>query len=139
MNKETITVETLIDAPLEKIWEYWTDPKHIVKWTTASDDWHTPKATNDLRPGGKFLTRMEAKDGSFGFDFEGVYAVVEPHKKIEYDMADGRNVKVTFEKQNDKYKVIESFHAEDTNPIEMQKAGWQAILDNFKTYVEAPM
>ncbi len=136
MSNTIITVETTIAASIEKIWEHWTNSKHIVNWAFASDDWCAPKATNDLKTGGKFLTRLEAKDGSFGFDFEGVYTMVDLHKKIEYDIADGRHVQIEFVKQADSYKVIESFEAEDENPVEMQKSGWQSFLDNFKKNVE---
>jgi uncharacterized protein YndB with AHSA1/START domain len=135
--KIVITVEATIDAPVEKIWNCFTAPEHIIQWCHASDDWHAPRATNDIRTGGKFTTRMEAKDGSMGFDFEGIYTNIQQNKNIEYGIADGRTVKVDFVKDGDKYKVIESFEAETTNPPEMQKAGWQAILDNFKKYVES--
>lgn len=134
--KEKITVEAIIDAPIEKIWSFWIEPAHIIKWNNASDDWFTPRATNDLRTGGKFLSRMEARDGSMGFDFEGVYVDVQPNETIEYNMLDGRNVKISFEKAGDQYKVVESFDPENTNPIDLQRNGWQAILNNFKNYVE---
>jgi uncharacterized protein YndB with AHSA1/START domain len=141
MNEKTIyiaiTVNAIIDAPVQKVWEYWTDPKHIIHWNFASDDWHTPIAENDLRTGGKFLSRMEARDGSMGFDFEGEYLNVEPLKLIEYVLADDRKIKVYFEPDGDKTKVTEVFDPETQNPVEMQRAGWQAILDNFKKYVEA--
>ena len=132
-----ITVEVVVNAPLEKVWNCWTAPEHITKWCQASDDWHSPKATNDVRVGGKFLTRMEAKDGSFGFDFEGTYTAVDLHKRIEYDMADGRIAKISFLKEGNGCKIIESFEAETENPEEMQKGGWQAILNSFKKYAEA--
>lgn len=131
-----ITVEATINAPVEKVWNYWTDPKHIVRWNNASDDWHTPKAENDLRVGGKFLSRMEAKDGSFGFDFSGEYTAVDKHKRIEYSLGDDRKVQVIFESKGNETKVTERFEAENTHSVEMQQAGWQAILDNFKKYVE---
>lgn len=133
---QVITIEAIINAPIEKVWEYWIEPEHIVKWNAASDDWHTTKATNDLRVGGKFSSRMEAKDGSFGFDFEGTYTAVDLHKKIEYTMSDGRNVSTEFTEQSGGCKVVTKFDAEETNPVEMQRGGWQAILDNFKKYVE---
>lgn len=132
-----ITIESSIHAPIEKVWKYWTSPEHITKWNNASDDWHTPHAENDLRVGGKFLSRMEAKDGSFGFDFEGVYDEVIIHEKIAYSMSDGRTVDTTFIKQGDQTKVVSTFDAENQNSLEMQRGGWQAILDNFKKYVEA--
>ena len=131
-----IIVESIINAPVEKIWNYWTAPEHISNWCAASDDWHTPSAENDLRTGGKFSYRMEAKDGSFGFDFGGVYDEVITNKLIAYTIGDGRKVKITFSTQGAQTKVVESFEAESTNPIEMQRSGWQAILDNFKKYTE---
>src|SRR5258705_9748615 len=132
--KTVITVESLVNTPVEKVWEYWSMPEHIMKWNNASDDWHSPRAENDLRPGGSFTIRMEAKDGSFGFDFGGIYDAVRKNEYIEYTMGDGRKVKVTFSPQASQTKVVESFEAEGTNPIEMQRGGWQAILDNFKRY-----
>ncbi|HKZ67554.1 MAG TPA: SRPBCC family protein [Chitinophagaceae bacterium] len=132
-----ITVENTINAPVEKVWEYWSKPEHITKWANASDDWHTTRAENDLRVGGSFISRMEAKDGSFGFDFGGVYDAVRNNEYIEYTLGDGRKVKITFTPQDNKTKVVESFDAETTNSVEMQRGGWQAILDNFKKYTEA--
>jgi uncharacterized protein YndB with AHSA1/START domain len=137
LNKTTITVENTVEAPAEKVWKFWTSPEHITKWNCASDDWHSPFAENDLRVGGKFLARMEAKDGSFGFDFGGVYDEVKTNELIEYTLGDGRKVVVTFANNGQGTKVVETFEAEGTNPIEMQKGGWQSILDNFKKYVEA--
>ncbi len=137
MTSNMITVEALINAPIEKVWEFWTKPEHIMVWNAASDDWHTPSATNDLRTGGKFTSRMEAKDGSFGFDFEGIYDEVKHLELIKYGMADGRKVQVEFIKEGNKTQIIEKFDAESVNPVDMQKAGWQAILNNFKKYVEA--
>ena len=136
-NKMVITVENIINAPVEKIWDYWTKPVHITKWNNASDDWHTPHAENDLRVGGSFVSRMEAKDGSMGFDFSGIYDAVRNKEYIEYTAADGRKVKVFFWVQGNSTKVVESFEAENTNSIEMQQEGWQAILNNFKKYTEA--
>ncbi|MFS0776824.1 SRPBCC family protein [Neobacillus sp. 3P2-tot-E-2] len=130
-----IIVETTVQAPVEKVWEYWTEPTHITKWNTATEEWHTPFAENDLQVGGKFLSRMEAKDGSFGFDFGGVYDDVRLNESIAYTLEDGRKVTISFIRQGDETKVIETFDAENSNPIEMQEAGWQAILDNFKKYV----
>jgi uncharacterized protein YndB with AHSA1/START domain len=135
-DKIQVTIETTVHAPVEKVWKYWNGPEHITKWCNASDDWHAPKAENDLRTGGTFHTRMEAKDGSFGFDFGGVYDQVDLHKFIAYTMGDERKVKITFETTGDGTKVTETFEAEETNPVEMQKGGWQAILNNFKKYVE---
>ena len=135
--KTVITIENTVNKPVEKVWEYWTEPTHITKWNAASDDWHTPYAENDLRVGGKFLSRMEAKDGSFGFDFGGVYDDVRKNEYIEYTMGDGRKVKNNFTSQDDKTKLVINFEAETENSIEMQRGGWQAILDNFKKYTEA--
>jgi uncharacterized protein YndB with AHSA1/START domain len=132
-----ITVSAIIDAPVQKVWESWTAPEHIIHWNNASPDWHTPRAENDLRAGGKFLSRMESRDGSMGFNFEGEYFNVEPLKLIEYVLADDRKIKVYFEPDGDKTKITEVFDAETENPVEMQQAGWQAILDNFKKYVGA--
>jgi len=135
-NKTVITVENTVQAPVEKVWEFWTKPEHITKWNSASDDWHTPRAENDLRPGGSFSARMEAKDGSFGFDFGGVYDDVKKNELIEYTIGDGRKVKVSFSGAGNSTHIVESFDAEQTNPVEMQRGGWQAILDNFKKYTE---
>lgn len=136
-NPTKITVETTVNAPVEKVWECWTNPEHITKWNFASDDWHSPSAENDLRVGGKFSSRMEAKDGSFGFDFAGVYDEVENHKLIAYSLGDERKVRVTFDGNGASTKVVETFDAEDTNSVEMQRNGWQAILDNFRKYAES--
>jgi uncharacterized protein YndB with AHSA1/START domain len=135
-DKILITVQAAIASPLEKVWTCWTDPSHIVKWNSASDDWHTPHATNDLRPGGKFTSRMEAKDGSFGFDFEGVYDEVILNEYIEYTIADGRKVKIVFNRNGDHCEVVETFEAETENSVELQREGWQSIMNNFKKYVE---
>jgi len=135
--KTLITVGNSINAPVEKVWEYWTEPEHIIQWCSASDDWHTPTAKNDLKVGGSFASRMEAKDGSMGFDFGGVYDAIRQNAYIEYTMNDGRKVKVTFTPDGNATKISESFEAENTNPLEMQKGGWQAILDSFKKYTEA--
>jgi uncharacterized protein YndB with AHSA1/START domain len=135
--KTVINIETTVNAPVSKVWDIWNKPEHITQWATASEDWHTPTAQNDLRTGGTFLNRMEAKDGSFGFDFGGTYDEVRPNEYIEYTMGDGRNVKIDFEEKNGQTHISQSFEAEETNPIEMQRGGWQAILDNFKKYTEA--
>jgi len=134
--KTIITVQAIINAPVDKVWDAWTNPKHIVRWNAASDDWHTPKAENDLRPSGRFTSRMEAKDGSIGFDFEGVYDEVKINQFIAYTMGDGRKVQVSFESGGGATSVTERFEAENTNTIEQQQFGWQSILDNFKKYVE---
>ena len=136
-NKTIITVESTVNAPVEKVWEYWTKPEHITKWNNASDDWHTPRSENDLRVGGSFVCRMEAKDGSFGFDFGGAYDAVTDNEYIQYTLHDGRKVKITFTGKGASTKVVESFEAEETNSVEMQKGGWQAIMDNFKKYTES--
>ncbi len=137
MSNTKITVETTVSADVKKVWDYWTQPEHITKWNFASDDWHCPRAENDLKVGGKLSSRMEAKDGSFGFDFEAIYDEVIDHEKITYTMADGRQATTSFENLGDKTKINIVFDAENENPVEMQKGGWQAILDNFKKYVEA--
>ncbi len=136
--KTSIQVAATINAPVEKVWESWTNPKHIVHWNNASDDWHTPSAQNDLRKGGKFTVRMEARDKSMGFDFEGEYTRVDKHKQIDYTMTDGRKVSVVFEVVGNTTSVTETFEAENTHTIDMQREGWQAILNNFKKYVELP-
>lgn len=135
-NPTKVTVQAVIQAPVEKVWSCWTEPQHITKWNQASEDWHAPRAENDLRPGGKFTTRMEAKDGSMGFDFGGVYDEVRTHEWISYTMGDGRRVEISFSGQDGETKVVETFDPESTHPVEFQQAGWQAILDNFKKYTE---
>ena len=137
VKNKTITVETTVLAPIKKVWCYWTEPCHITKWCFASDDWQAPYAENDLKVKGKFKTKMAAKDGSTGFDFTGVYTRIEKHKAIEYTIPDGRKVKISFSDLGSETKVIESFDPENENPFEMQKGGWQAILDNFRKYAEA--
>ncbi len=132
-----ITIQATINAPLEKVWEMYTEPEYVTQWNHASDDWHSPHAENDLRPGGKFTYRMEAKDGSFGFDFSGIYDQVEEHKLITYSMEDGRKVSTQFKGDGATSEVIVTFDAETENPEEMQRQGWQAILNNFKKLVEA--
>ncbi|MBO9153985.1 SRPBCC family protein [Chitinophaga sp. GCM10012297] len=136
-NKTKVTIEATINAPVEKVWQYWNEPSHITQWAFASPDWHAPSAANDLRVGGTFTTRMEAKDGSFGFDFAGEYTEVEPNKVIGYTMGDGREVRTVFTPVGNETKIVSVFDAEDQNPVEMQQAGWQAILENFKKHVEA--
>ena len=136
-DKAPITVEATVNSPIEKVWKLWNRPEHITKWCNASDDWHAPFAENDLKTNGKFKTTMEAKDGSFSFDFGGVYSNVEENKLIEYTIADGRKVRVEFLSDGNETKVVETFDPENTNPLEMQRGGWQAILNNFKKYTEA--
>jgi uncharacterized protein YndB with AHSA1/START domain len=135
--KTKIEIQTTINAPVEKVWKHWTSPESIKKWNNASEDWHTTRAENDLRKGGKFSSRMEAKDGSFGFDFGGEYDEVKTNELIEYTLGDDRKVKITFTSNGNETKVVETFEAENENPIEMQRFGWQAILNNFKKYVES--
>lgn len=137
IEKSPITVEAIINAPVEKVWQYWTEPKHIVQWNSASPEWHTPRAENDLQVGGKFISRMEARDGSAGFDFEGIYNEVKNHQLIEYSLLDGRKVKVVFDGQDGQTTITETFDADSTYSIEMQQGGWQVILNNFKKYVES--
>lgn len=136
VNELKITVEATVLAPLDKVWNYWTEPEHILQWNNAPDDWHTPRAENDLKAGGTFLYRMEARDGSFGFDFGGVYDEVEPGSLISYTLGDGRKVKITFELKDGATHIVETFDAEAAHSAEMQKNGWQAILNNFKGHVE---
>lgn len=134
---ESITVEVFVQAPIEKVWSDFNDPEAIKVWGSADQDWHTTQAVNDLKVGGSFLYRMEAKDKSTGFDFEGVYDEVILHERIAYTMSDGRKVEITFVPSDNGVRIIETFEAEKENPIEMQKEGWQAILNNFKKYVES--
>ena len=134
--RKTIIIETTVNAPAGKVWEYWTGPEHITQWNHASDDWHSPHAENDVRKGGRFLFRMAAKDGSFSFDFTGTYGEVKPNQYLEYTMDDGRKANVHFTTIGNQTRVVESFEAEDENSLEIQKGGWQAILDNFKKYAE---
>lgn len=131
-----ITISASINAPADQVWTCWNEPAHITKWCSASPDWHTPRAENDLRIGGRFLTRMEAKDGSFGFDFSGTYTDLVTHKHIAYTLDDNRTVSIHFDSQNDVTNIEETFEMENENPEEMQRMGWQAILDKFKNYVE---
>lgn len=131
-----ITVETHVKADLDKVWNVYNNPDDITRWNAASDDWHTTRSTVDLREGGRFLSRMEAKDGSAGFDFEGTYTRVEPRRTIEYRIADGREVQVEFDERDDGVVVRTTFDPENENPPELQRAGWQAISDNFGRYVE---
>lgn len=131
-----ITVITIINAPLQKVWEYWTKEEHVKNWNFAAADWHCPNATNNLQVGGEFHYTMAAKDNSFSFDFWGTYQKIEPEKLLEITLGDGRQMKVSFEGKGDSTVVTEQFEPETQNPEEMQKAGWQMILDNFKLYVE---
>lgn len=132
-----ITVSALINKPVAHVWKIWSDPAHIMQWCAAGDDWHCPKAANDLKTGGKFSSTMAARDGSFSFDFEGVYDDVQLHKRIAYAMGDGRTCEILFSTEGGCTRVVETFDAETQNPVEMQRGGWQAILDRFKAYAEA--
>lgn len=131
-----ITVKCKVEAPIEVVWKLWTTPEHITKWNNASEDWHTPYSENDLKVGGKFKSTMAAKDGTMSFDFEGVYTEVKNHSFIEYKLADDRKVDIYFISLEDGVEIIESFDPENQNSEEMQREGWQAILDNFKKYAE---
>ena len=136
MEKQKIKIEAIMQAPITKVWKFYTEPAHIIKWNAASEDWHTTRAENDLRKGGKFVSRMEAKDGSFGFDFGGVYDEVKVNELIAYTMDDSRKAKIVFTSTGNQTKIVIEFDAEAQNSIEMQRGGWQAILDNFKGHVE---
>jgi uncharacterized protein YndB with AHSA1/START domain len=131
-----ITVEATINAPVEKVWKTWNTPADIMQWNSADPSWHSPRSENDLRVNGRFSHRMEAKDGSFGFDFEGTYDRVDLHKEITYTMPDGRTATTLFSEEDGKTKVATTFDAETENDPEFQKQGWQAILNNFVSYVE---
>lgn len=137
MSKQ-ITVTAMIDAPIDKVWDAYTNPTHIVKWSHASEDWTCPHAESDLTVGGKFLSRMEAKDGSMGFDFSGTYTEVIPQKRISYTMdgADNRKATIEFDSVFESTDITVAFDLESENPVAMQEAGWKAILDNFKNYAE---
>ena len=134
--KSAITVETTVNAPIEKVWSAWTEPQHITKWCQASDEWHAPYAENDLKANGKFKTTMAAKDGSFSFDFTGVYTNVKTNSLIEYTMEDGRKCSILFASRGNATHISETFDPESENDVEIQRAGWQAILNNFKKYTE---
>lgn len=137
MKGKTIMVETVVSKSVNDVWEYFTKPVHITQWNFASDDWECPRASNDVRVGGKLISRMQSKDGKYGFDFEGTYTEIEDKKKLIYNIADGRQVQVNFQKISDKLtKVIEVFEMEQINNEELQRAGWQSILNNFKKYCE---
>lgn len=130
-------IETIVAAPIETVWAAWSSPDDVMRWNAASDDWHTTSSTVELFVGGRFCHRMEAKDGSMGFDFEGIYKVIVPHQRLEYELEDGRKVVVVFEETGDDgVRVRESFDPDPSVDAEAQKAGWQAILDRFKTHVE---
>lgn len=134
--REQITIHTLVHAPLERVWAAWTTPKDMMSWNAASDDWHCPSVTIDLRAGGEFHARMEAKDGSFGFDFGGTYTEIIPLKEVSSVLGDGRRIEVLFQSTDAGVEVTETFEIEDVNSAEMQRQGWQSILDRFQKYVE---
>ncbi|MDB5255926.1 MAG: polyketide cyclase [Chitinophagaceae bacterium] len=136
-SKTAITVETTVKVPVAKAWATWTEPQHITKWAFASDEWHAPYADNDVKVGGTFKTTMAAKDGSMSFDFGGIYEAVKNNELLAYGLADGRKVNITFTANGNETKIVETFDPENENPIEMQKGGWQAILDNYKRYTES--
>ena len=135
-NRVSITVETTVAVSPELAWAYWTEPRHITQWNQASDDWHTPSAEQDLRVGGRFSSRMESRDGKFGFDFGGIYDAVEPYRLIAYTIDDGRKVSVLFDTVRSGTQITETFEAEAENSVDLQRTGWQAILDSYKRYVE---
>ena len=134
---KTITIETTVNGDIDKIWDSWTQPEHIVNWNFAIPGWLCPKAVNNLEVGQRFNYRMEARDGSMGFDYEGTYTQIEPNSSIVYELGDGRKVSIAFEKEGDAVSIVEIFEVEDINTAEQQKQGWQAVLDNFKNYVES--
>lgn len=135
--KPTITIRATVNVPVEKVWTLWNTPEHIMQWNSASPDWHTPKSELDLRPGGKFSSRMEAKDGSFGFDFWGIFDEVKENELLSYTLGDDRKVSIQFTGEGNSTSIIETFEAENQNSLELQQQGWQAILNNFKQYAEA--
>ncbi len=135
--KTKITIQTTVNAPIEKAWKVWTSPDDIIKWSTPSPEWHTPRAEHELKSGGRFVYRMEARDGSMGFDFGGTYNIVKPNEQLSYTMDDGRTADIKFSQTGGRTKIVEVFEAENQNPVEMQRAGWQAIMDSFMNYVES--
>ncbi len=136
MKATKITVHATIHAPIEKVWDYYTNPKHIVHWNFADPSWHCPSAENDMRVGGTYKARMEAKDGSFGFDFEAIYSDINEGENFTYEFG-GRTATVQFNNIGSQTEVVVTFDPEEENPIEMQQGGWQMILNNFKSYTEA--
>lgn len=134
--KNKITVTATVNTDIKKVWDYYTKPEHITKWNFADPSWQCPSAVNDMRVGGKYSARMEAKDGSFGFDFEAIYDEIIDGEKFTYTMPNGRQVTVVFQKDGRQTEVIVTFDPEEQNSLEMQKNGWQAILNNFKKYTE---
>jgi uncharacterized protein YndB with AHSA1/START domain len=135
-DRTPVTVEVIIDAPIDKVWNMFNAPEHIMQWNAASDDWHAPYAKNDLIEGGRLICTMAAKDGSHSFDFSATYNKIIPHESIEYTLDDDRKVSILFIENDEKVTVTESFEVESTHSLELQQNGWQAILNNFKKYVE---
>lgn len=135
MNK--ITIETIVNAPMKRVWDCWTLPQHITKWSFASDDWEASDAENDVQVGGQFKTSLSAKDKSAGFDFKGTYTTVEKYSKLEYILEDGRQVSISFMETPSGIKIVETFDPENQNSEEAQRAGWQAFLNNFKKHAES--
>ena len=136
MDTSKITIQAVVAADRQKVWDCYTQPEHITKWNFATDTWHCPAASNDMRVGGKYLARMEAKDGSFAFDFEAVYNEIVDGEKFTYTMPDNREIQVSFEQTDDKTRVTVTFDPENENPVDLQRSGWQSILDNFRKYTE---
>ena len=136
MEATKITIHATISAGIQKVWNYYTQPEHITKWNFASPDWHCPSASNDMRIGGKYTARMEAKDGSFGFEFEATYSEITENQKFVYIMPDGREVSVSINEDNHLTNITVCFDTETENPVDLQREGWQAILNNFKNYAE---
>lgn len=135
----SITVHTLVHAPLQMVWQYWTEPQHIKNWNSASPDWETTQATSELKVGGRFSYTMQAKDGSSGFAFSGTYVEILPQQLLAFQLDDGRQVRITFEAHGDTTSLTETFDAEQYHTAEQQQSGWQAILDHFKAYTEAAL
>lgn len=131
-----IRISAMVNAPIDRVWDSWTKPEHITKWNFADDSWHCPSASNDLKVGGKYIARMEAKDGTFGFDFEATYDTIIDKQELTYTMPDGRKVTTIFVSNGKETSITTTFDAESENPVELQKQGWQAILDNFKKYAQ---
>ena len=136
MDTTKITIQAVVAADRQKVWNCYTQPEHITKWNFATDTWHCPAASNDMRVGGKYLARMEAKDGSFAFDFEAVYNEIVDGEKFTYTMPDNREIQVSFEQTDDKTRVTVTFDPENENPVDLQRSGWQSVLDNFRKYAE---
>ncbi len=137
MTAPVITIQALVKASKEQVWECWNDPQHIMQWAFASDDWECPAAENDPRVEGRFKNTLAAKDKSMSFDFSGTYTVVDLHQRLDYTLDDDRKVSVVFTETPEGVQVVQSFEAEPENPIHFQQLGWQAILDNFATYAES--